>query len=181
MKAKLRLSLVASLVLGAAGCGSEEGGSHTRPGAVPRQAHGLGIEVPLPPGFSWTERDDEIAMSAADGGTITVRKAPIQPAMAREFCESAAKRAELGLVSIEQDRQVRGRGLVCSRVERAGPTANWEAHQRPVTLVSVFGEGSRLWIATCAPGRASLQDVESIRPACSQVLAGWRSLQGGAL
>ena len=181
MKAKQRSWLAALIaVVGAAGCSSEEVGAQAQPGAAVRQAHGLGIEVPLPAGFSWTEKDDELALGTSDGAAITVRKAPVAPAMAQEFCASAAKRVELGLVTIEEVRQVGGRGVVCSRIERAGPTANWEAHQQPASLVAVFGDGGRLWIATCTPGRASLQDVESIRPACGEVLAGWRSLRGGA-
>jgi hypothetical protein len=170
----------AALALALAGCSSSgPSGGKDNAGAAPRKAQGLGLEVPLPAGFSFTERQDELVLAAADGGAVSIRRAPVQPAMGKEFCASAANRVELGLVTIEEVELARARGVLCSRIERAGPTAGWEAHQAPVAIVAVFGDDRQLWIAHCGPGKASLQDAESIRPACSEVLSGWSSSQGG--
>jgi hypothetical protein len=169
----------AALALAVAGCSTSGDSGKQKAGAAPRRAHGLGLEVSLPAGFSFAERDDALVLTGADGGAVTIRRAPVEPAMGKELCASAANRVELGMVALEPIQLAHGRGVVCSRIERAGPTAGWEARQAPVAIVAVFGNERQLWIARCGPGKGSLQDAESIRPACSEVLSGWRSSQGG--
>jgi hypothetical protein len=168
----------AAIALALAGC-STSGDGGGKAGAAPRKAQGLGLEVPLPIGFSSTEREDELLLGMPDGAAVTIRRAPVQPAMGADLCASAAKRVELGMVTLEEVKLAGAHGVLCSRIERAGPTAGWEAHQSPVAIVAVFGDDKHLFIARCAPGKSSLQDAESIRPACSEVLAGWSASQGG--